>query len=339
MATTANMQWLSQVVEDVLEPGLPIIDPHHHLWDYPDSRYVVADFLEDTAAGHNIVRSVFVECNSQYRTDGPEPSRPVGETQYVRGLADESDAAFPDRTKVAAGIVGYADLTLGADVDAVLTEHIDAGGGRFRGIRHACAWDACDDIRNSHTNPSQGLLLQESFREGFALLEKYDLSFDAWHYHTQIPQLTDLARAFPDTTIILDHVGGPLGIGPYAGKRDEIFQQWSRAITELAQCPNVSVKLGGLAMKINGFGWHKRDKPPGSDELADANARYYHYCIEQFGAPRCMFESNFPVDKLSVSYGVLWNAFKKIAQGYSDSERAALFHDTAARVYRLPTAA
>lgn len=335
MATTGDTQWLSQVVEDALEPELPIIDPHHHLWDYPESRYVVTDFLDDTAEGHNIVQSVFVECKSQYRTDGPEATRPVGETEYVRRLADESDTAFPDRTKVASGIVGYADLTLGAAVDEVLSAHIEAGHGRFRGIRHACAWDASEDVRNSHTNPPEGLLLQESFREGFALLNKHGLSFDAWHYHTQIPQLADLARAFPDTTIILDHLGGPLGIGPYAGKRDEIFQQWRDAIAELAHCPNVSVKLGGLAMKICGFGWHNSDKPPTSDELAEANARYYHYCIEQFGAPRCMFESNFPVDKLSVSYGVLWNAFKKIAQGYSDNERAALFHDTAARVYRL----
>ena len=218
---------------------------------------------------------------------------------------------------------------------AVLSAHISAGSGRVRGIRHACAWDASDDVRNSHTNPPEGLLVQKSFRKGFALLNKHGLSFDAWHYHTQIPQLTDLARAFPDTTIILDHVGGPLGIGPYAGKREDVFQNWKDAIAELAKYPNVSVKLGGLAMKICGFGWHNRDKPPSSDELAEATAPYYHYCIDQFGVERCMFESNFPVDKLSVSYGVLWNAFKKIAGDYSASERTALFHDNAARVYRL----
>jgi predicted TIM-barrel fold metal-dependent hydrolase len=223
-------------------------------------------------------------------------------------------------------------------VNDVLSAHISAGNGRLRGIRHACGWDASDDVRSSHTNPPEGLLLQEGFREGFALLDKNGLSFDAWLYHTQIPQLTDLARAFPDTTIILDHVGGPLGIGPYTGKREEIFRQWEDAIAELAQCPNVSVKLGGLAMKICGFGWHNRHKPPTSDELADAIAPYYHFCIDHFGVERCMFESNFPVDKLSVSYGVLWNAFKKIARGYSDSERAALFYDTAARIYQLPSA-
>ncbi len=335
MATTGNTQWLSQVVEEALEPGLPIIDPHHHLWDHPDSRYVATDFLDDTASGHNIVQSVFVECKSQYRTDGPEALRPVGETEYVCRLAQQSDTAFPGKTKVATGIVGYADLTLGNAVDTVLSAHISAGNGRFRGIRHACAWDPSDEVRNSHTNPPEGLLLQKNFRKGFAFLNKYGLSFDAWHYHTQIAQLTDLARAFPDTTIILDHVGGPLGIGPYAGKREDVFQQWQDAIAELAQCPNVSVKLGGLAMKICGFGWHTRDMPPTSDELAEANAPYYQFCIDQFGVERCMFESNFPVDRLSVSYGVLWNAFKKIARAYSDSERAALFHDTAARVYRL----
>lgn len=335
MTVTGNTQWLSQVIEEAIEPGLPIIDPHHHLWNYPDSRYVVTDFLEDTAAGHNVIQSVYVECKTQYRSDGPEALRPVGETEYVCRLAQESDMAFPGKTKVATGIVGYADLTLGEPVDEVLIAHIDVGGGRFRGIRHASAWDASNEVRNSHTNPPQGLLLQDTFREGFALLAKHGLSFDAWHYHTQIPQLTDLARAFPETAIILDHVGGPLGIGPYAGKREEIFPQWKESIAELAQCPNVSVKLGGLAMKICGFDWHHRDLPPTSSELAEATAPYYQFCIDQFGAERCMFESNFPVDRLSVSYGVLWNAFKKIARGYSAAERAALFHDTAARVYRL----
>ncbi|NIO39077.1 MAG: amidohydrolase family protein [Burkholderiales bacterium] len=335
MATTGDTQWLSQVVEEALEPDLSIIDPHHHLWDYPESRYVASDFLQDTATGHNVVQSVFVECKSKYRSNGPQGLRPVGETEYVCRLADESDTDFPDRTRVATGIVGYADLSLGAAVDEVLSAHIDAGRGRFRGIRHACAWDASDEVRNSHTNPPEGLLLREDFRKGFALLEKHGLSFDAWHYHTQIPQLIDLARAFPDTTIILDHLGGPVGIGPYAGKRSEIFDDWKSAIVELAQYQNVTVKLGGLAMKICGFGWHNRDKPPTSDELACATAPYYHFCIEQFGPERCMFESNFPMDRLSASYGILWNAFKKIANNYSATERAAMFHDTAARIYRL----
>jgi L-fuconolactonase len=335
MATTGNDEWLSRVREDVLDPELPVIDPHHHLWDHPDSRYIADDFLQDAASGHNIVQSVFVECLSKYRTTGPEALKPVGETEYVCQLAEQGDATARSETKVAAGIVGFADLTLGNAVEPVLQAHVELGKGRFRGIRHANGWDACNDVRNSHTHPPAGLLSDKQFREGFAHLDKNGLSFDAWLYQPQIPELTGLARAFPDTVIILDHVGGPLGIGPYAGKRDQIFRQWKRDIAELATCENVHVKLGGLAMKICGFDWHTQESPPTSDQLTEANARYYHYCIERFGVERCMFESNFPVDRLSCSYGVLWNAFKKIGRNYSGRERAALFHDTAARVYRL----
>ena len=328
-------EWLAQVREEPLEPDLPIIDAHHHLWDYPDNRYVAEDFLADAASGHNIRQSVFVECLSGHRDDGPDAFKPVGETDYVRRLAEDADARFPGNTRLATGIVGFADLMLGHEADAVLEAHIEAAGGRFRGIRHASSWDASDEIRNAHTKPPQGLLLNPRFREGFACLAKHGLSFDAWLYHPQISELTGLAREFPETNIILDHVGGPLGIGPYAGKRDEIFQQWKHDIAKLAQCGNVCVKLGGMAMKLNGFGWHMREKPPTSRELADATAPWYHYCIERFGVARCMFESNFPVEKLSVSYGVLWNAFKRVSSGCSANERTALFHDTAARVYRL----
>jgi predicted TIM-barrel fold metal-dependent hydrolase len=206
---------------------------------------------------------------------------------------------------------------------------------RFRGIRYASAWDATAQVRNAHTKPSNDLLASRQFRAGFACLNELGLSFDAWLYHTQIPELTDLARAFPDATIILDHVGGPLGIGPYAGKREEVFGIWRKNIVELADCENVLVKLGGLTMTMSGFGWHKRDAPPGSIELAEAMGPYYQACIDSFGVERCMFESNFPVDRASCSYTNLWNAFKRLTQDYSKSERAALFHDTAAHVYRL----
>jgi predicted TIM-barrel fold metal-dependent hydrolase len=211
-----------------------------------------------------------------------------------------------------------------------------ASGNRFRGIRNSSAWDASPEITSSRSR-LEGLLLDTRFREGFACLQKYSLSFDAWLYHPQLMELADLARAFPDTIIILNHIGGPLGIGPYSGKRAEVFQEWKRGITTLATCPNVVVKLGGLGMPICGFGWHERATPPGSAELAQAMAPYYEFCIEQFGVNRCMFESNFPVDKQAYSYTVMWNAFKRIARDFSPEERAALFHDTAARVYRLTT--
>ena len=325
--------WLDRTVEDALEPELAICDPHHHLWNYPDSRYLVDEFLVDTGSGHHVTQTVFVECLNGFRTDGLEALRPVGETEYVEQLAAASDAAG-NATRVATGIVGFADLSLGAAVRPVLEAHLEASK-RFRGIRHVSAWDASDRIHNSHTDPPAQLLGNSEFRDGFACLGELGLSFDAWLYHPQIPELTDLARAFPNTTIVLDHIGGPIGIGPYAGKRDEIFDSWSRDIAELAQCDNVVVKLGGLTMSVAGFRWHKRETPPGSVALADVMGPYYRHCIEQFGADRCMFESNFPVDRLSCGYTVLWNAFKRLSQDYTDAERSALFHDTALRVYRL----
>ncbi|MBT4687863.1 MAG: amidohydrolase family protein, partial [Rhodospirillaceae bacterium] len=171
--------------------------------------------------------------------------------------------------------------------------------------------------------------------KGFAQLAPLNMSFDAWFYHPQISELTDLARAFPETPIVMDHVGAPLGIGPYAGRRDEIFASWAKDISALAQCPNVHVKLGGLAMKLTGFGHHKLDVPPPSDVLAEAWKPYLMHCIEAFGPDRCMFESNFPVDKASCAYTTLWNAFKRVAADFGASEKAALFHDTAARFYRI----
>jgi len=260
--------------------------------------------------------------------------QPVGETEFVQGIAAQSASGQYGITTIAAGIVGFADLTLGSAVVPVLEAHLAASRNRFRGIRHICVWDASADI-TSRRNLPEGLLLDAKFREGFACLQKYNLSFDAWLYHPQLTELVDLAKAFPDTPIILDHIGSPLGIGPYAGKRAEIYQEWKQQITRLATCPNVVVKLGGLGMPICGFGWHERSIPPNSTELAEAMAPYYLWCIEQFGVDRCMFESNFPVDKQSYSYTIIWNAFKRITKDFSSGDRAALFHDTAVKVYRL----
>ncbi|GMV64132.1 MAG: amidohydrolase [Parvibaculum sp.] len=330
-----NAEWLAKVREEALEPALPIIDPHHHLWDHPGSRYELDELMADVAQGHNIRATVFVECKSMYRAGGPDALKPVGETEYVNGIAAKSASGGFGETRVAAAIVGFADLRLGKAVDEVLEAHIAVAPARFRGIRHASAFDDSPDVRASHTLPPKGLLGLPAFREGYARLAKYGLSFDAWLYHTQIPELTALARANPETTIVFDHFGGPIGIGPYEGKRVEILAQWKKDVAELATCPNVVAKLGGINMAVNGFGWHKRDLPPTSDELVAATRDWYLHSIDVFGTERCMFESNFPVDKLSCSYGVLWNAFKKIAKGFSEAEKASLFHDTAKRVYRL----
>lgn len=325
-------EWLAKTVEEPLDPDLEICDAHHHLWDRGGQCYLAEEFADDTT-GHRVTKSVYVECLSMYQEDGPEALRPVGESEFV----DRITSAEPSGAlglRVAAGIVGFAELTLGAAVRPVLEAHIEASS-RFRGVRYATAWDASDKVHNAHTKPSQYLLGEADFRAGFQCLGALDLTFDAWLYFHQIPELTDLARAFPDTPIILNHVGGPIGIGPYTGKRDEIFGTWEAHIAALAKCDNVLVKLGGLTMTPAGFGWHKRDKPASSVELAQAMSPYYRACIEHFGPDRCMFESNFPVDGTGASGTILWNAFKRVAENYTGDERRALFHDTAARAYKI----
>ncbi|MGC1678540.1 MAG: amidohydrolase family protein [Candidatus Binataceae bacterium] len=334
-AVTERDARLAKVIEEPLEPTLPIIDPHHHLWDHPGSRYLLEEILHDTGSGHRVIATVFVECMSMYRADGDSAMKPVGETEFVNGIAAQSASGGYGDTRIAAGIVSFADLSLGAAVEPVLRAHLAAAPARFRGIRHAGGFDASPEIRDSHTNPPAGLYKLPRFREGFGQLAKLGLVFDAWQYHPQMPELTDLARAFPDTKIILDHFGGPLGLGPYDGRRREVFDQWKKDLTELARCPNVVVKLGGINMPVNGFGWHKRALPPTSDELVAATRDYYLHTIDRFGPSRCMFESNFPVDRVSCSYQVLWNAFKKIASGFSAADKAWMFHRTAAETYRI----
>lgn len=334
-----NADWLALTVEEPIEPDLPICDPHHHLWDGEAARvvprYLLDEILEDTRAGHNIVSTVFIECGAMFKPDGPEALRPVGETEFVNGIAAMSASGLYGPTRIAAGIVGTAQLRLGDAAAPVLDAQIAAGGGRFRGIRLGAAWDADPAVPNHRTRPPQGMLGQDDFRAGFALLAPRRLTFEAWCYHRQIPDVTALARAFPDTTIILDHFGGPPGVGSYAGRAGEVYAEWRGFITELATCPNVVAKLGGINMEVNGFAWHERPRPPSSQELIDATRPYYEYTIEKFGVDRCMFESNFPVDAVSCSYTVLWNSFKRLTAKYSAAEKAKLFHDTAARVYRL----
>ncbi len=326
-------QWLEQVVEEIIDPERVICDPHHHFWDHPGSRYLLEELLADTNSGHRIVSTVFVECSSMYRQGEVPALAPVGETEFVQGIAAMSASGQYGDLRAASGIVSFADLTLGSSVREVLVAHQQAGVNRFKGIRHATGWHHSDQIRNSHTHPPEGLMMMDSFREGVAVLDEMGLTFDAWFYHEQLPEFIDLATAFPDVTMILDHLGGPLGIGPYDA--ESTFPIWRDSIAALESCENVHFKLGGINMKINGFDWHNRDLPPDSDQLVDRTAPYYEHCIKLFGADRCMFESNFPVDKESCSYNVLWNSFKKLTSTRTEAEKSALFHDTAVRVYGL----
>ncbi|MEM9357309.1 MAG: amidohydrolase family protein [Pseudomonadota bacterium] len=328
---------LAAAAEPAIEPDLPIIDPHHHLWDFHKHRYLLDELLADTNSGHNIEQTVFIECAVFYRPDVGKAMRVVGEVEFVNGIAAMAASGRYGPTKVAAGIVGMADLTLGAAVEDVLAAQVQAGGGRFKGIRHAAGWeDKTREVHNSHTNPPQFLYRDhQEFREGITVLGKMGLSFEAWLYHPQLGDLIDLARSFPDQPIVLNHAGGPLGLGWYSDRRQEEFEAWRVSILELAKCENVSMKLGGLGMKLNGFGFELRDTAPSSDELAAAWRPYIETCIEAYGADRCMFESNFPVDKISGSYGNYWNAFKKLAAGASADEKAKLFKGTAESFYRL----
>ena len=330
-----NEAWLArQAPEAILDPDLPIIDTHHHLWDRPDHRYLLDEFLADVRTGHHLVATVFAECHSMYRSDGPEALRSLGETEFVSGMAAMSASGRYGATRVAAGIVGFADLTLGDGVEAVLQAHIRAGGGRFRGVRHSAAWDASPVIGNSRVDGPH-LLRQADFRAGLARLTALGLSLDAWVFHPQLADVIDLARSFPNASIILGHVGGPLGYGPYAGKGDEVFAAWKANMTELATCPNVVMKLGGMMMRLAAYDYGTQPLPPTSTALASYWRPYMATCIELFGAERCMFESNFPVEKMGTGWAVLWNAFKRIAAGASGEEKLALFSGTARRVYRL----
>ena len=327
--------WLTLREEEILEPARRIVDPHHHLWDRDGQRYLIEEITSDIASGHNVIATVYVEARSMYRAHGPEAFRPVGEVEFANGVAAMSASGGYGPATVCAGIVGHVNLLLGKGAKVVLEAEIAAGQGRFRAIRHSSAWDGDASVAGMYAARPRGLLLDSTFRKGFACLAPLGLSFDAWLFHPQIGELTDLARAFPDTRIVLDHCGGPAGTGVYANRREEIFVTWKASIREIAKCPNVVVKLGGLAMRLLGFDFHERPVPPSSEELAAAWRPYIETCIEAFGPQRCMFESNFPPDKGQCSYQVIFNAFKRIAMGCSEAEKTALFSNTAMDVYRL----
>jgi predicted TIM-barrel fold metal-dependent hydrolase len=330
--------WLKQQTEDIIDPARPIVDPHHHLWDRGGQRYLIEEMSDDVASGHNIVATVYVEARSMYRASGPEAFRPVGEVEFANGAAAMAASGAYGQTRICAGIVGHANLLLGDQAKAVLEAEIAAGNGRFRGIRHSSPWDADKDVAGMYATRPKGLLLDTTFRKGFACLAPLNLSFDAWLFHPQLGEFADLARAFPNTRICLDHCGGVIGIGNYAGRRDDIFADWKASIRQVAKCENVVVKLGGLAMRLLGYDFHERAKPPSSEELAKAWGPYVETCIEAFGPHRCMFESNFPPDKGQCSYQVIFNAFKRIAAQCSETDKTALFSKTATDFYRLPIA-
>lgn len=327
--------WHAQVVEEVIEPDRPIVDPHHHLWPADGALpYGLTELQADTGDGHNIEATVFVECHAAYRTGGPAHLQPVGETDFV--AAEAARAATTPGSPPIAAIVGRADLRLPTEIlDEVLDAHEEAGAGLFRGIRHALSRAPEMDGLMIPGQAPAGLAQDPDFRSGVARLGERGLTYDSWHYVHQNPEFAALAAAVPGTTMILDHFGTPIGVGDMAGKADEQFATWSEELYQVAANPNVVIKLGGMAMPDNGHGWHLRSTPATSDELVGAQARYYLHAIEVFGPDRCMFESNFPVDRFSLSYRTVWNAFKKLAASFSEEEKEQMFRGTARRVYGL----
>ena len=332
--------WLALTTEPTVEPELPICDPHHHFWDFrsgriPYQRYLLHELADDINSGHNVRSTVFIEARAMYRADGPEEMRPIGEVEFVQGLAAASASGLYGPGRAAAAIVGHANLNLGAKVAPVLEALQAASPNRFRGIRHSVTWDPHPEVENTAAHKQQGQLGSDEFRSGARVLARMGFSLEGWMYFPQLPELAAFAKAVPDLTIILNHIGGLLRVGPYANRNDEVMATWRSGIAAVAACPNVYCKLGGIGMPRTGFDWHARPTPIGSEELAASMSPLMTYCIEQFSPGRCMFESNFPVDKVSYSYNVMYNAFKRLSKGYSAAERAAMFHDNAARVYRV----
>ena len=329
--------WLALTQEPTLEPEIAICDPHHHFWDFrsariPYQRYLLHELVADFDCGHNVRSTVFIEARAMYRPAGPVEMRPVGEVEFVQGLAAASASGLYGPCRAAAAIVGHADLKLADRVAPVLEALRAASPNRFRGIRHTVTWDPHPEVENRE---KEGVLATAEYRAGARVLARMGLSLDTGVCFPQLPELAEFARAVPDLMIILNHLGGLNRIGPYGNRDDEVLATWRSGIAAVAKCPNVSLKLGGIGMPRVGFDWHTRDKPIGSEELAASMAPLVSYCIEQFGPERCMFESNFPVDKVSFSHHVLFNAFKRFSKDHSASERAALFHDTAVGVYRI----
>lgn len=328
-------EWLAQVTEPIIDPDREIVDPHHHLWRRGGAGYLLPELRADTGSGHNVVQTMFIECRAFYRESGPEHLRSVGETETVAAIAQEA-AADPSQAQIA-GLVAFADLRDPA-LATVLDAHAHAGGALFKGVRQSGAHDAEPEKLAIPGRGAPGLYRDTAFRSGVAQLGERGLTYDTWHYHHQAEDYLDLARAVPGTTFVLDHFSTPLGVGRFEGQREAIFDQWTSDMAALADCPNVFAKLGGLTMPDNGWGWHQAARPPKSDEFVDAQGAWYHHMIACFGPERCMFESNFPVDRTGIGYAVLWNGFKKIASRYDTAAQSALFADTARRVYGLPPA-
>ncbi|WP_170235335.1 amidohydrolase family protein [Verticiella sediminum] len=325
--------------ETAIEPAFPIVDPHHHLFNTASDKlyYRMEDLAADLSGGHRVLGTVYVEAYSAgWRKDGPEAYRSVGEVERIVGLTEQPLPMSWGSSHIAAGIVSSVDLAAGDDIAPVLAAHKEAGVGRLRGVRHHTAYDSGSVGSLNKHQPSPQLMAEPKFRQGMAQLQRAGLSFDAWVYHTQLADLADLAAAFPEVDVVVNHMGGLIGVAEHREQREAALKTWRQGLAELARHPNVKVKVGGMGMPVFGFGFEHAAKPASSDDLARAWAPLVEVCLETFGTGRCMFESNFPVDKQSAGYNEVWNAFKKLSASLSADERRDVFYRTACEVYRLP---
>lgn len=327
--------WLKKTKEEIIEPSIEIIDPHHHLWDIPRPRYLIDEYALDVSSGHNVIGSVFVECNAMYQKGGERKWQSLGETQFAAGAAAMYESGYYGNTNLVKGIVGYVDLRLGRAVEEVLAKHIEVSNHRLKGIRNMTAWHADPNLASTSVEHPHDLFVQDGFDEGLEVLSEMNLPLDVFMYHTQLDDLLQLAYKHSNTIIVLNHYGCPIGIGPFAERQKEVFEHWSSSMAKLAEMENIRVKLGGLGMRVNGFNFHTRERAPTSEELATVWQPYFNKVIELFGPSRCMFESNFPVDKGYCSYHVLWNAFKRMSKSLTKDERNYLFKSTANNTYQL----
>ena len=335
-------EWLATRAESALDATRPIIDAHHHLYDRPGVRYLLDEYLTDLQSGHNVRASVYLQARSMLRADVPAVLQPIGETEFANGIAAMSASGLYGDARVCAGIVPFADLTLGDGVRKVLERHISAAGGnvadggRLCGIRQILSWDADCRLLNPAYPTSEAMSASQEFRTGFAHLETLGLTFDSWAFFHQLSRVATLARTFPGTNIVLNHCGGIVRIADYSKRREEVFDTWRQGIVEISKSPNVFVKLSGLGMRLGGFGFEEREVAPSSEELAEVWRPWIETCIEAFGANRCMYASNFPVDKGSFSFSTGLNALKRLAQSASNDDKDDIFWRTAKRFYRLP---
>ena len=334
-----RQEWLDQHIEDPISPNIPIIDPHHHLWDVGFGRYYIEELLEDiNSSGHNILSTVYIMSSSNtkiYSKDGLEEFKPLNEIEFATSEGKRADLIPNNKVKVNASIVGSVDLTYGNKLQPVLEKAVNISEGRLKGIRMLLASHTDPRISSGAVKSDLGLMLHPNFIEGAKCIQNANLSLDFWIYHTQLNEMEKIARSLPDLTIILNHIGGPIHLGEYEGKQAATHREWRSAMMRLSRIPNINVKLGGLGMAVNGAKFHNNKFPPNSVQLSDVWKPWIYETIDMFGFDRCMFESNFPVDKGSCSYGALWNAFKILAKDMSDDEINKLFSKNAAKIYKI----